>query len=180
MPGLIRASVDGKTDVALTSADVARLYRNQGKEPPPEFADAPALKKRVEKYGRIQKTLDGITFDSTSEANAYAVLKVWERAGLIDELVLQPRFVLQERLEFPEPRIVCVKGVLRREKGLREIGYVADFSYMPHGAERRIVADVKGVQTPAFRIKAKLFRAKFPDLDLQVWDRETVKEMSRC
>ena len=146
-----------------TSADLATHYRNQGKEPPPEFADAPALRKRAEKYGRIRKTMDGITFDSTSEANAYTVLKMWERAGLIDELVLQPRFVLQEK-----------------QKGMREIAYVADFSYQAYNAERRIVADVKGVQTPAFRIKAKLFRAKFPDLDLQVWDRGKVKEMTRA
>jgi len=144
----------------ITSADVAQLYRNAGKEPPAEFADAKAMRKRAEKYGRIRKEVDGFTFDSTSEANAYTVLTVWEAAGAIKELELQPVFVLQEK-----------------QPGMRAIKYVADFSFVRDGC--RVVVDVKGVKTPAFRIKEKLFRAKFQDLDLQIWDRSKVKEMIR-
>lgn len=150
----------------LTSADVAQLYRNAGKEPPAEFADAPALRKRAEKYGRIKKEVDGIVFDSTSEAQAYSILKLWERAGEIRDLQLQPVFVLQEK-----------------QPGMRAIKYVADFRFWQVANSPQlqgdIVVDVKGIQTPAFRIKAKMFRAKFPELTLQIWDRQTVEELSR-
>lgn len=155
----------------LSTSDIAQLYRNQGREVPPEFQGRPELeaKLRAHKYGAIKKEVDGIRFDSTAEADTYPILKLWERSGAISDLVLQPVFVLQEK--FTE----LVDG---KKKTRRAIKYVADFQFR-ESSGAYIVVDVKGIKTPAFRIKEKLFRMKFPHLDLQVWDRDKVRELSR-
>lgn len=133
---------------------------------------------RKEKYGRIKKEVDGIVFDSTSEAEAYGVLKLWESIGAIADLKLQPAFVLQEK--FVE---ASTDGP---RKAHRAIKYIADFQFhfvstvkSAHAIPLTTVVDVKGVLTPAFRIKEKLFRQKFPDLDLQIWNRDKVRDLSR-
>lgn len=149
-------------------SDVAQLYRNQGREVPVEFADAPALKKRLEKYGRIKKQVEDIVFDSTLEAEAFMVLRLWYAAGLMRGFGLQPAFVLHEGFR-------DASG-----KWHRAVKYIADFSFTRPTDDREVVIDVKGIKTPAFRIKEKMFRAKFPDIDLQIWDRAKVKELSRC
>lgn len=154
----------------MTNADVAALYRNQGREVPLEFrrSESGVLscgEPREEKYGRIKKTVDSIEFDSTSEAQAWTILKLWEAAGAITELEVQPEFQL-------EPGFV-VDG-----KKVRAIKYRADFLFMKDG--RKTVVDVKGVRTQAFDIKAKLFKARFPQLVFEIWDRAKVKELSRC
>lgn len=130
---------------------------------------------RKEKYGRVKKEVDGIVFDSTSEAEAYKVLKLWESIHAISGLKLQPVFVLQEK--FTE---ASTDGP---RKSHRAIKYIADFQFSWPSSNRFVssvtVVDVKGVLTPAFRIKEKLFRQKFPDLDLQIWNRDRVRELSR-
>ena len=157
----------------MTPSDVAQLYRNQGREVPVAFRDAshafindgPIMAPRKEKYGRIKKEVDGIVFDSTSEADAWRILKLWEASGAITELEVQPEFQL-------EPGFV-VDG-----RKVRAIKYRADFLFVKDG--RKTVVDVKGVQTQAFVIKAKLFKARFPQLVFEIWDRAKVKELSRC
>ena len=154
----------------MTPSDVAQLYRNQGREVPIEFrrSESGALscvEPRREKYGRIKKTVAGITFDSTVEAEAWRILKLWEAAGAITELEVQPEFQL-------EPGFV-IDG-----RKVRAIKYRADFMFVKDG--RKTVVDVKGVQTQAFCIKAKLFKARFPQLVFEIWNREKVKELSRC
>lgn len=128
----------------------------------------------MEKYGRIKKEFNGLLFDSTLEANAYQVLKLRETCHFISDLELQPVFILQEK-----------------QPGMRAIKYVADFRFTVIVGERvggdfgfhdvmtkkTVVVDAKGIETAAFRIKEKLFRAKFPGIELQIWDRKKVKEM---
>lgn len=158
----------------MTPSDVAQLYRNQGREVPIEFRVPDMLRQcvpqgesvpRREKYGRIKKTVDGIVFDSTVEAEAWRILKLWEAAGAITELEVQPEFQL-------EP------GFMVDGKKVRAIKYRADFLFVKEG--RKTVVDVKGVQTQAFRIKAKMFKSRFPELVFEIWDRDRVKELSRC
>ncbi len=158
----------------MSPSDVAQLYRNQGRPIPEEFrvpdmirqcVPVAAAAPRREKYGRIKKTVDGIIFDSTCEAEAWRILKLWEAAGAITELEVQPEFQL-------EPGFV-IDG-----KKVRAIKYRADFLFVKDG--RKTVVDVKGVRTQAFDIKAKLFKARFPQLVFEIWNRERVKELSRC
>lgn len=108
------------------------------------------------KFRNREKILDGIRFKSGTEARVYVTLKWWEKAGEITDLVLQPRFLLQEKFRDSE-------GVARRR-----IEYVADFQYRDR-AGRLVVVEVKGCETPVWKMKEKLFRAKFPNLRLEVW-----------
>ena len=104
---------------------------------------------RHHKYHAIPTVIDGIRFASKRESKRYSELKLMEKAGVISGLGLQPRFTLLEKRE-----------------GQRAITYVADFSYMEYGD--LIVEDVKGIQTEAFKIKKKLFKAKYPSLILRI------------
>lgn len=54
-----------------------------------------------------------------------------------------------------------------------------DFAYFEGG--RKVVEDFKGVMTPAFRLKRKLFKALHPDIELRVTNRkgETVNVRTR-
>lgn len=84
-------------------------------------------------------TIDGIRFASQREGSRYRALKLLERAGEITGLELQPVFVL-------------APGEKRKRPALR---YVADFAYTDADG-RRVILDVKGVQTPVFRLKMHL------------------------
>lgn len=73
-------------------------------------------------------------------------------AGLLRNLEIQPRYPLSSG----DQRVAV---------------YVADFAYdlMMPGADwvwrdRRIVEDVKGVRTPVYRLKARLFQAQYPQI----------------
>lgn len=100
------------------------------------------------KYNAEKTEIDGITFDSKKESERYAVLKLLEKAGAISDLVLQPRFTLQESFTYAG-------------KKERKIEYVADFQYRQGG--NLIVEDVKSpaTRTQVYRIKRKLFLNKY-------------------
>ena len=107
------------------------------------------------KYGAKKKTIDGIRFDSTAEAEYYLVLKSRQQAGDITRLILQPRYELQPRTILPDRNTV-----------INPIDYIADFEVTyPDGHIE--VLDVKGKETETYRIKAKMFQARYPDLILK-------------
>ena len=91
--------------------------------------------------------VDGIRFASKAEAARYSELRRLVRGGKILSLQLQPRF----------PFVVNGKKVCT---------YVSDFGYFEAG--NMVVEDVKGVKTDAFRIKAKLFAALYPHIELRI------------
>lgn len=128
--------------------------------PPGFFGKSPAKAKaetaeiRRHKYNAQKTEVDGITFDSKKEAKEYQNLKLLERVGAIADLQLQPAFELQAAY------------VDNGGKKVKAIRYVADFAYTQEG--RRIVVDVKGMQTPVFKLKAKTFRERFPELQLVI------------
>ena len=100
------------------------------------------------KYNAKAIRLDGILFDSNAEAERYAELKILERAHLISELKVHPRYTLLEGFRY--------RGINERP-----IVYEADFSYIEDG--ENIVEDVKGYKTPEYNIKRKLFEVKFTE-----------------
>lgn len=102
---------------------------------------------RKHKYHAIKTIIDDIKFDSKKEAKRYQELKLLKRAGKIQELELQPKFILQERFVY-------------EGKTIRAITYVADFKYKIGG--KTIVEDTKGFRTEVFNIKAKMFKKKYP------------------
>lgn len=100
------------------------------------------------KYNAVKTEVDGIKFDSAKESKRYANLKLLERAGVIENLKLQPRFLLQE-------------GFTYNGHKERKIEYVADFQYERDG--QTIVEDVKSkaTRTPIYMLKRKLFLYKY-------------------
>ena len=91
------------------------------------------------KYGNRRTRLDGITFDSKHESEAYADLKLRQRAGDIAAMAMQVRFRLGERIE-----------------------YVADFVTIDSAGAH--VIDAKSEATrrdKVYRIKKKLMREKW-------------------
>lgn len=112
------------------------------------------------KYNAVKTEVDGIKFDSAKESKRYANLKLLERAGVIENLKLQPRFLLQE-------------GFTYNGHKERKIEYVADFQYERNG--QTIVEDVKGMKTEVYKLKRKLFLYKYRDIvfrEVDQWEEE--------
>ena len=101
-----------------------------------EAADYAALATPKRKY-RNEPT-EG--FDSKAEYRRYQELMLLEAAGRIAALQRQPKYPI---------------GI----NGVHICTYVGDFRYVEHGSV--IVEDVKGVRTPAYKIKRKLMKAVY-------------------
>jgi Protein of unknown function (DUF1064) len=147
----------------MKTSEAAGIYKRLGLKLPADIAAPDASK-----YRNVKKSLDGHVFDSTLEANVYTLLKHWERSGLITNLVLQPRFLLQEGFTDSDG------------KAHRKIEYVADFRFtdLTDMNLRDRVIDAKGVVSRVFVVKYKLFKARYPDLRLELWTKATLKELS--
>ncbi len=123
------------------------------------------------KYGARKTVVDGIIFDSKKEANRYRELKMLERAGEICCLRLQVPFELIPA-QYEETGEVYTrganKGKPKRGKCIEKaVTYIADFVYYNSDATVRTVEDVKGMRTPVYIIKRKLFRWRYPDYDFR-------------
>jgi hypothetical protein len=100
--------------------------------------------KKSPKYKAKRTAACGVMFDSAAEARRFTALSAMRQRGEIGPIELHPVFVLAPG--------VLVPGETRKRPALR---YVADFAYTDqHGA--RVIEDVKGVETPVFRIKRHL------------------------
>jgi hypothetical protein len=106
------------------------------------------------KYGNRRVAVDGFSFDSQAEADRYSDLLLMVKAGAISNLAVHPTFELQAAF---------VDATGRRH---RAISYEGDFSYTEDG--RAVVEDVKGMRTEVFKLKEKLFRYRYPEIDLQI------------
>jgi len=100
------------------------------------------------KYKNNKVTVDNIQFDSKSEAARYSQLKIMEGKGLIDNLELQPAFIIQDSCK------IMYEG---KKKTQLKIKYIADFMYIEDG--KVIVEDVKSLFTSkdsVYKIKKKM------------------------
>lgn len=110
--------------------------------------NAPEGKQRPSKYGAKKTRVDGIVFDSAREAEYYGELMMEYRSGMISAVARQCEFILQDG-----------DGTVIR--------YKADFVvWFPDGTAE--VHEVKGVETPEWKLKLKLFLARFPQIELIV------------
>ena len=100
----------------------------------------------MNKYHNKKATIDGILFDSKKEGNYYTKLKLMQNAGVIWNLELQKKFILQ-------------KGFPFNGKTIREISYYADFVYEDKDGIH--VIDTKGYRTDVYKLKKKLFIRKY-------------------
>ena len=91
----------------------------------------------MSKYGNVQTVVDAMTFASKAEARRYGELKLLEQAGVIKDLVCQPKYSIVVN-------------------GKKICDYIGDFSYLDGHA--LVLEDVKAhiTKTPAYRLKKKL------------------------
>jgi hypothetical protein len=142
----------------------ANLVTNRTARLPGDLALPPteAPKPKRNKYNAVKVKADGITFDSKMEYARYLELRLLEKAGKISGLVVHPEYLLQQ-------------AVQDGTRVIRPIIYEADFAYTEdypneHGImlSRRVCEDTKGHETEAFKVKAKMFRAAFPQIDFRI------------
>ena len=101
------------------------------------------------KYNAIKVTADGRTFASQLEYRRYCELKLLQRRGLIEGLECQPKFNAIVNGEH-----VC--------------NIIPDFRYYCKVENKLIYEDAKGCITPIFRLKNKLLKALYPEVDLRL------------
>lgn len=95
--------------------------------------------KRGNKYGAVKTTVNGITFDSKAEAAFYQHLCLLQKAGTIGDFKRQCAYKLHAGIK-----------------------YVADFAV--YHDQQWIAIDVKGVETPVFKLKRKLYEEDYGPL----------------
>ena len=112
--------------------------------------------------------VDGIVFDSQTEAEYYEYLKAEKKAGRIKSFTMQDEFVIQEKfLLINGERISSsVKGFSKLQKAnpgctVQAIKYRADFMVHYKDGSVRVI-DVKGQKTADFKIKEKMFNYMYP------------------
>ena len=140
----------------LSPALRAQVDEQLAKPPIKEAAISPEKKSRPNKFNisaEDRRTVDGIVFDSRWEMHVYQWLNIALPSSV--RWQMQPEFELQAGFDFDGKRI-------------RSIRYVADF--LINGIrnspdeplqDNQIVIDAKGMKTAGFKVKAKLFKARF-------------------
>ena len=103
-------------------------------------------RKKNNKYGN--KKVNG--YDSEKEYKRSLQLKQLQKEGKISELEEQKVFILQESFKN------------NQNKTIKSIKYIADYFYIENGVE--VAEDVKGFKTDVYKIKAKLFQKKYPNI----------------
>lgn len=106
----------------------------------------------MSKYNAKRVTVDGIVFDSKVEAEYYELLKLEKGTGGVKDFDIQPVFELQPKYT-------------HEGKTIQPIKYIADFTVYNSDGTVEIV-DIKGMETPVFKLKAKMFRYQNPDKTL--------------
>lgn len=100
------------------------------------------------KYKNKKVIYNGVKFDSAKERNYYLKLCLMQDAGLIRNLELQKKFVLQSSFKL-------------NNRIRQKITYIADFYYFDIKNDKWVVVDVKGFKTEVYKLKKKLFEYKY-------------------
>ena len=118
--------------------------------------------------------VDGIKFDSEMESKYYKYLLELKNQGIVKEFTLQPDFLLQEKFINLNGDIILgshedFEKIKRKYKleTISAINYISDFDVIYTDGHREII-DIKGLETPEFRLKLKLFKYKYPELNIRL------------
>lgn len=141
-------------------------------------------KKSEGKIRHTRTTIDGITFDSKLEAQYYEYLKAEKKAGRVKDFVLQPEFVLQpaffiwegqaitsdhpEYKEYNKKRLAFNRKQTDdslKIKPIRSMIYKSDFTITYSNGEV-ITVDTKGLKTADFKLKEKMMKFLYPNINL--------------
>lgn len=111
--------------------------------------------KKTNKYHNKKVIYKGIKFDSKKERDRYITLKQLEKARIIKDLELQPKFLLLDTIHY-------------KNETYSKTYYKADFKYFDNEKGKYIVEDVKSPITAkdkVYRLKIKMLLTKYPDVD---------------
>jgi hypothetical protein len=108
------------------------------------------------KYGAVPTRVDGIKFASRTEARFYNYVKKLQAEEKIVSIGVQVPFQLLD--PFTDKNGDHVRG----------IKYIADFDIVWADGTRWVVDTKGGVLTDVFKIKAKLFKFRYPDIEFRV------------
>lgn len=109
------------------------------------------------KYHNTKVIYNGIKFDSKKERDRYITLKQLEKAGIIKELELQPKFLLLDTIHY-------------KDKTYPKTYYIADFKYFDNEKGKYITEDIKSPITAkdkVYRLKIKMLLTKYPDIEFK-------------
>ena len=129
------------------------------------------MARKGNKYKARKTIVDGLTFDSSKEAERYLDLKEQAEKGQIRALKLQVPYELIPNQYIPTDE-VYKKGPKKGQQKLklqeRSVSYIADFVYEKKnedGTYEEIVEDVKGYKKGAaysiFKIKKKMMLDRY-------------------
>lgn len=110
------------------------------------------------KFNNHKVTRDGVEFDSILESKRYEQLKVMQDCGVISDLKVHPKILLQPSFK-------------HNGQTIRKIEYEADFGYAMDG--KLILEDVKGFETDVFKLKWKW--ATYLGYDIRVLYKEDIE-----
>ena len=106
--------------------------------------------------GKLKRTYQGILFDSQLECRFYKEYLIPKlKKGMIKSIKRQVRYKLL-------PSFIYVYD----GKKQRAIEYISDFDVL-YSDNSFMVIDVKGMVKPIDRLKAKLFKYKYPDINFK-------------
>jgi hypothetical protein len=88
------------------------------------------------KFGAVKEVVNGIEFDSKTEARRYRELLKLVRAGLIEDLEVQPVYILVKSVKYKNAK-----------KSKPAMKYTADFRYYDTKKGELVVEDVKSKAT---------------------------------
>lgn len=91
------------------------------------------------------EAITGRRYDSIAEARRYLELVALQKAGVIRDIKTQPAFAIHAA---DAARTTCAV-------------YRADFDYIECTTGERVIEDVKGCATAAYRLKKKLVEAEY-------------------
>ena len=97
----------------------------------------------------------GHKHDSKREAARCDELHLLLRAGDIERLEQQPQYWF------------AINGVQIKHQNGRRVGFKPDFRYWDRHSGSEIVEDAKGMKTEAYVLRAAIFRALFPSVELR-------------
>ena len=106
--------------------------------------------KRSHKYNAKKVAYDGYEFDSDGEYKRYRVLKLAEIAGLISDIVLQPKYILGIR--GPDGSILPAKIKSGGYPNGRKVTWRGDFRYKTKDGQT-VIEDYKGKDLYESRLK---------------------------
>ena len=109
------------------------------------------------KYHNSKVISNGLKFDSKKERDRYITLKQLEKARIIKELELQPKFLLLDTIHY-------------KSKTYPKTYYKADFKYFDNEKGKYIIEDIKSPITAkdkVYRLKIKMLLTKYPDIEFR-------------